>query len=340
MKAYKVMKPVGVDGLELVDLADPRPARGEVVVAVRACSLNNRDLGIIRGGYYRNDKQPVIPVSDMAGEIVEVGGDVDDDWKVGDRVMASFVRDWISGPPDDAVLRTSFGGGIDGFLCERAAVPAHCLVRIPSSMSFAQAATLPCAGVTAWHALLRAGTHAGQTLLLLGTGGVSLFGLQLGRALGCRCIVISSSDAKLERARSLGAADGVNYKAQPDWEVPVRALTGGVGVDHVLEIGGAGTLTRSIRATRAGGTISLIGLVARADAHPPVQPAALECITLNGVYVGSRTMLETLVAACVVNRIEPVIDRSFDFANAPRAYAHLASQAHFGKVIIELAGRG
>jgi NADPH:quinone reductase-like Zn-dependent oxidoreductase len=337
VKAYQVTKPVGIDGLEVVNLPEPRAARGEVVVAVRACSLNYRDLGIIRGGYYRNDKQPVIPLSDMAGEIVALGEGVER-WKVGDRVMASFVRDWITGPPDDAVLRTGFGGGIDGFLCERAAVPAHCLVSVPAAMSFAQAATLPCAGVTVWHALRRAGTHAGQTLLLLGTGGVSIFGLQLGRALGCRCIVISSSDAKLERARALGAAEMVNYKTTPEWPAAIRALTGGVGVDQVLEIGGAGTLARSIGATRVGGTISLIGLVARAETNPAVMPAALDCMNLQGVYVGSRTMLEEVATACVVNRIEPVIDRVFDFADARQAYAHLASQAHFGKVIIGLGG--
>jgi len=339
VKAYQVTKPAGIDGLEVVQLPEPRPARGEVVVAVRACSLNYRDLGIIHGGYYRNDKQPVIPVSDMAGEIVAVGEGVPDGgkaWKVGDRVMASFVRDWIAGPPDDAVLRTGFGGGIDGFLCERAAVPAHCLVPVPAAMSFEQAATLPCAGVTAWHALLRAGAHAGQTLLLLGTGGVSIFGLQLGRALGCRCIVISSSDAKLDRARALGAAGLINYNAVPDWPVAVRELTGGVGVDQVLEVGGAGTLARSIRATRVGGTISLIGLVARADTNPPVMPAALDIMNLHGVYVGSRAMLEGLTAACVVNRIEPVIDRVFDFADARQAYAHLASQAHLGKVVVAI----
>src|SRR6185369_4264555 len=241
----------------------------------------------------RNDKQPVIPLSDMAGEITELGEGVGEGgagFRVGDRVTASFLRDWLTRPPDDAVLRTGFGGGIDGFLRQRVAVPAHCLVAIPPSMSFAQAATLPCAGVTAWHALTRAATHAGQTLLLLGTGGVSMFGLQLGRALGCRCIVTSSSYAKLERARAVGAAEVVNYKAEPEWQVAVRALTGGRGVDHVLEIGGAGTLARSIAATRVGGTISIIGLVARAETNPPVMPAALDCMTIQGVYVGSRAM--------------------------------------------------
>jgi NADPH:quinone reductase-like Zn-dependent oxidoreductase len=333
MKAYQVTKPIGIEGLELIDLPEPRPARGEVVVSVRACSLNYRDLGIIRGGYYRNDKQPVIPVSDMAGVIAEVGEGVTG-WKVGDRVIASFVRDWLTGPPDDAVLRTGFGGGIDGFLRQRAAVPAHCLVAVPPSMSLPQASTLPCAGVTAWHALTRAGTRLPQSLLLLGTGGVSMFGVQLGRALGCRCIVTSSSDAKLEVARSLGATDVINYKTTPDWQVAVRAMTAGRGVDHVLEIGGAGTLARSIAATRVGGTISLIGLVARAEANPPVMPAALDCMNLQGVYVGSRAMLEDLVAACVSSGIEPVIDRVFAFEEAKLAYAHLASQAHVGKVVI------
>jgi NADPH:quinone reductase-like Zn-dependent oxidoreductase len=337
MKAYQVTRPTGIDGIDLIDLPDPRPAWGEVVVRVRACALNYRDLGIIRGGYYRNDKLPIIPLSDMAGEIAELGDGVDG-WKVGDRVTANFVRDWVDGSPDDAALRTGFGGGIDGFLRERAAIPAHCLLAVPPSMTLPQAATLPCAGVTAWHALTRAGAHAGQSLLLLGTGGVSIFGLQLGRALGCRCIVTSSSDEKLARARALGAAEGINYRTQPDWNLAVRALTLGRGVDQVLEIGGAGTLARSIGATRVGGTVSLIGLVARADSNPPVMPAALDCIDLQGVYVGSRAMFEGLLAACVVNHIEPVIDRTFRFEEARQAYQHLASQAHFGKVIITIDG--
>jgi NADPH:quinone reductase-like Zn-dependent oxidoreductase len=337
VKAYQVTKPNGIEGIEAIDLPEPRVGRGEVVVSVRACALNYRDLGIIRGGYYRNDRMPVIPLSDMAGEIAEVGEGVAG-WKAGDRVTASFVRDWTTGPPDDAVLRTGFGGGIDGFLRERVAVPAHCLVALPASLSFEEGATLPCAGVTAWHALSRAGTRAGQTLLLLGTGGVSMFGLQLGRALGCRCIVVSSSEAKMDRARALGASDVLSYKAQPDWHLAVRALTGGRGVDHVLEIGGAGTLARSIGATRVGGTISLIGLVARADTHPPIMPAALDCMNVHGVYVGSRTMLEELVTACEVNAIKPIVDRVFPFTEARQAYAHLASQAHVGKVVVAVGG--
>jgi NADPH:quinone reductase-like Zn-dependent oxidoreductase len=192
--------------------------------------------------------------------------------------------------------------------------------------------------VTAWHALTRAGTRAGHTLLLLGTGGVSTFGLQLGKALGCRCIVTSSSDAKLERARALGAEGTINYKTQPNWERSVRDLTAGRGVDHVLEVGGAGTLARSIGATRVGGTISMIGLLARSENNPPIMPAALDCMSVNGVYVGSRAMFEDLLVACAVNQIRPVIDRVFDFQDVKQAYAYLASQAHVGKIVIRLDG--
>lgn len=334
MRGYQVQGDKGIASLHAIELSDPRPAAGEVLVRVRACSLNFRDLGILRGGYPRNAQNPVIPISDMAGEIVELGAGVGS-WKVGDRVTATLLRDWTDGDATDAALRTGFGGGLDGFLREKVALPTHCLLSVPASLSFEQAATLPCAAVTAWHALKRAGTRADQTLLLLGTGGVSVFGLQLGKALGCRCIMTSSSDVKLERARQLGADQTVNYKSHPEWHQVVRELTGGHGVDQVLEVGGAGTLAQSMAATRVGGTLSLIGVLARAEQQPSIFPAALDCLTIHGIYVGSRAMHQDLLSAIVEHRIEPVIDRVFPFSAAKEAYGYFASQSHVGKVVIK-----
>jgi NADPH:quinone reductase-like Zn-dependent oxidoreductase len=353
VKAYRVNGRRGPDSLERHSLEAPAPKANEVRIRVHACSLNYRDLGVLRGGYPRNDSNPVIPLSDMAGEIVEVGSDVNatsaeptgasaaersagEHWRVGDRVTANFMRDWVSGKPTEAALRSSFGGGIDGFLREFVCVPAHCLLRVPETLSYEQAATLPCAAVTAWQAFERAQTCAGQTLLLLGTGGVSVFGLQLGKALGCRCIVTSSSDDKLQRAKQLGADELINYKQHPDWHARVRELTDGVGVDQVLEVGGAGTLQQSIASTRVGGTISLIGVLAQTDKQPSIFPAALECMTIDGIYVGSRAMYQRLLGTLVQHAIVPVIDRVFPFDAAHEAYGYFATQAHFGKVVISL----
>ena len=322
--------------MDCIDMPEPRVQAGDVLVRVRACSLNYRDLGILRGGYYRNDKQPVVPISDMAGVVEAIGPGVVS-LKEGDRVTASFVRDWLQGPPTDAVLRTGFGGGIDGFLRERVAVPEHCLLKIPDSLNFEQAATLPCAAVTVWHALSRATQGAGHTLLLLGTGGVSIFGLQLGKALGYRCIITSSSNAKLEKAKALGADALINYQTQPEWPKAVRECTAGLGADHVLEVGGAGTLAASIACTKVGGTISLIGVLARTTDNPPLMPMALDCMNLHGVYVGSRAMFGELLDFVSRNSIQPVIDRVFDFEQAKEAYGHLAGQSHVGKVVIRVS---
>ncbi len=335
MKGYQITKPVGTEGLSLSQLPEPQAGSGEVLVRIRACSLNYRDLGVLHGGYYRNDKSPVIPLSDMAGVVDAIGSGVQS-FKVGDRVSASFVRDWKEGAPTDSVLRSGFGGGIDGFLRESAAVPEHCLLHVPTNMSFEQAATLPCAGVTVWHAFRRAMPVAGQTLLLLGTGGVSMFGLQVGKALGYRCIVTSSSDAKLERVKHFGADEVINYRTNPDWSKVVRKLTDNLGVDHVLEVGGAGTLAQSIASTKVGGTISLIGVLARTENNPALMPAALDCMNIHGVYVGSRAMFVELVSFIQQHAIEPIIDRVFEFDEAKQAYQYLASQGHLGKVVIRL----
>lgn len=333
MKSYLVRDNSGIDSLHLIDLPWPKPAPGEVVVRVRACSLNFRDRGILRGGYYRNDRLPVIPLSDMAGEVVELGSGVTD-FKVGDRVTANLVRDWVDGLPTDADLRTGFGGGIDGFLREAVALPTHCLLKLPDALEFEQAATLPCAAVTVWHAFKRAQTRAQQSLLLLGTGGVSVFGLQLGKALGCRCIITSSSDSKLGHARSLGADETINYQKFPQWPHVVREMTGGAGVDQVLEVGGSGTLENSMAATRIGGTVSLIGVLAGTNTQPNIFPAALDCLNIQGIYAGSRSMFVDLLRTVARYGIKPLIDRVFAFDEAIDAYRYFATQAHVGKIVI------
>ena len=358
MRAYEVQTRGGIDDLRRVERPDPRPPKvGEVLVAMRAASLNYRDLGIVRGGYLRNDTRPVIPLSDGAGEVIAVGEGVSE-WAAGDRVVGSFVQDWTAGPPTDAALRTSLGGGIDGVLCERRLFPVASLARVPASFSYAEAACLPCAGLTAFHGLGfdlhgrgddvgrggedglgdRWAVTADQTVLTLGTGGVSIFALQIARAVGARVIVTSSSDEKLSRAAELGASDTVNYETHPEWDALVRDLTGGQGVDHVIEVGGPGTLARSIACTRVGGQIALIGVLAGADGRPDLMPAVFNCLRINGIYVGSSRMLRRFVGFCEEHAIRPVVDRTFAFEEAADAYRHLKSGQHFGKVTIDISG--
>jgi NADPH:quinone reductase-like Zn-dependent oxidoreductase len=338
MRRYEIREPKGIASLECVERDEPRPGPGQVLVDMKAWSLNYRDLAMPRGGYPGNDKAlrapPLVPLSDGAGEVVAVGPGVRR-FAAGDRVIGSFFQLWEHGELDADGRASALGGAIDGVLSERVVFPEGGLVAIPPSLSFEQAATLPCAGVTAWHALTLAPTRPGNTVLLLGTGGVSLFALQLARAMGARVIITSSSPEKLARARELGADEGIDYSATPDWDQRVLSLTGGRGVDHVIEVGGPGTLERSIRATRPGGTISLIGVLAAGpERNPSVMDVMFKAQTLRGIYVGSRRMLEELCAAVEVNRIVPVIDRVFGFGEVQEAYRHLKSGQHFGKLLI------
>lgn len=332
MKYYEIQSDVGIpEALVHMDGPEPSPQDHEVVIKLGAASLNFRDLIVTKGGYPRNDLNPVVPLSDGAGTVVAVGKSVSR-FKPGDRVMASFLRDHLDGDPDERVLHSALGGSVNGVLAERFALPEHALVEVPDALSFEQAATLPCAAVTAWNALTTAGTKAGDTVLLLGTGGVSTFGLQLAKSLGARAIVTSSSDEKLERARALGADVIINYRTSPDWDEEVLRATDQVGVDHVLEVGGEGTLERSLRSTRVAGTISLIGLLS--EGSPSLLHALLNSQTVRGIYVGSVKMLREVSRAVVQNRIEPVIDRVFEFEEASQAYQYFAQQKHVGKVVI------
>ncbi|MCM2371985.1 zinc-dependent alcohol dehydrogenase family protein [Aporhodopirellula aestuarii] len=335
MKAFTIQSGDGIQAIELIDRPEPTVGSGEVKISMRAASLNYRDLGVASGGYLRNDTRPVVALSDGAGEVVEVGENVTR-WKVGDRVSPNFVRDWIEGPATNAKLKTSLGGGIDGVLAETIVAPEQSLVAIPDELSFAEAATLPCAAVTAWHALFASGQlQPGQTVLLLGTGGVSIFALQLAKAAGAHVIVTSSSDDKLEQARSLGADEGINYRETPEWHKAVQQLTQGEGVDHVVEVGGPGTLERSLKSASVGGYIHLIGVLDSPGAKVGPLLSVFNLLTIRGIYVGSRLMHEQTVAAVVGNGIKPVIDRSFSFADSIAAYEYFASQKHVGKVVIE-----
>ena len=325
MRSYRLTGG-GIDGVKLVEHDALVPGPGQALVKIHAASLNFRDLllaGKLDSG--------VVPLSDGAGEVVAVGAGVSR-VKVGDRVCGHFYQSWIYGTMQPQDLMAALGGSASGMLAEYQVLPEYGVVKIPDGMSWQQASTLPCAGVTAWHAMRE--VKAGETVLLLGTGGVSLFGLQLGQAVGARMIATSSSDAKLARMTEMGAFATINYREREDWDVVVRELTGGLGVDHVLEVGGGGTLARSIGAARRGGTIHLIGVLSGGTIDPT--PIMLNGLTVRGTQVGSRHMFEELLNIIVTHEIQPVIDRTFGFDEAQDAYRYLASGSHIGKVVIEI----
>ncbi|RKR04472.1 NADPH:quinone reductase-like Zn-dependent oxidoreductase [Kushneria sinocarnis] len=336
MKRYILPKTGAISDLTPDECATPQPGRGQVLVRMKAASLNYRDLMIVQGRYARGGVAANrVPLSDGAGEVVEIGDEVSE-WQVGDRVAGLFMQDWLGGEVDARYGASAMGGAIDGALTEYRVFDAHGLVRLPEHFSFEQGATLPCAAVTAWNALY-AGQHplkSGDSVLLLGTGGVSIFALQLARAAGARIIQTSSSDDKLERARELGADDTINYRQHPEWQEEVQRLTGGRGVDHVVEVGGAGTLPRSLASSRVGGAVNLIGVLTGGEIDPSL--IMRRSVILRGIYVGSREMFEAMNRTLELHRIEPVIDRTFAFDEARAAFEHLESQRHLGKVVIRI----
>jgi NADPH:quinone reductase-like Zn-dependent oxidoreductase len=336
LKCYELQGPHGIDGLALVDKPVPEPAEGEVLVRLKAATLNYRDLITVKGGYGSRQKFPLVPVSDGAGVIDRVGPGVRD-FVSGDRVIGSFFESWIGGEPSEAKMRRALGGSVDGVLAEYRIFPAHALVRTPDHLSDIEAAALPCAGLTAWSAVIKlGGVKPGQTVLTQGTGGVSLFAIQFAKMCGARVIATSSSDAKIERLKHLGADHTLNYKATTDWGKKARDWSGH-GVDLVVEVGGVGTLNASIRATRIGGTIAFIGVLA----GPPPSDLRLPLMVmqqqrLQGVTVGSVEDLQAMVDAIAADRMKPVIDKVFAFDQAKQAFAHMESGAHFGKVAIAI----
>lgn len=325
----------GLEGVRQAERPRPEVRPGTILVRVRAVSLNYRDLLIALGHYNPKMPLPRVLTSDGAGEVVEVGPGVEG-VKPGERVASCFFQRWPDGELTDAMARSALGGDIDGMLQEYVLLEAGGFVKVPAGLDDAEAATLPCAALTAWSALVSYGAlKAGDTVLVQGTGGVSIFALQLARMHGAQVIVTSSSDEKLARAKSLGAAHGINYRTRPDWEKRVLELTG-AGVDHVVEVGGAGTLSRSFKAVRRGGRISLIGVLAGpAEVNP--MPVLMRGIAMQGIFVGSRKMFEDMNRAIAANGLEPVIDRTFELAEARAALEHLKSGKHFGKVVVRLA---
>lgn len=332
MRTWQISSNDGIDALECVEARVREPGPGEVRVRVRATSVNYRDLATVRDPAARNLPLPRVPNSDAAGEVVAVGPGVGD-VAVGDRVASCFFQDWQDGACTEAAMATALGGALDGVLAEEVVLSARGVVPIPDHLGFEEAATLPCAALTAWNALVEAARiKAGDTVLLLGTGGVSIFALQFARLLGARVIVTSSSDDKLVRARDMGAWQTVNYTTHPDWEKPVLELTGGRGVDAVVEVGGAGTLERSITATRVAGTIALIGVLTGGEINPSM--IMRKSIRLQGIYVGSRRMFQDMNRAVAFHGLKPVIHQVFPFDDAPKAYHAMARAGHFGKLVI------
>jgi NADPH:quinone reductase-like Zn-dependent oxidoreductase len=338
MRAYQLPKGgAGIESLSRAERPEPKPQHRQVLVKVGACALNFRDLGIVRGTYRMAVGTNFVPLSDGAGEVVEVGPGVTR-VKVGDKVAGNFFQRWPGGEPSAQVQASALGGSIDGMLAEYVVLEEDGVVKLPPHLSIEEGATLPCAAVTVWHAMMvHAKLVAGQTVLLQGTGGVSIFGLQLAHAMGITPVITSSSDDKLARAETLGAACTINYKTTSEWDKAAVEFTGGRGVDHVVEVGGAGTLARSFGAIRLGGKISMIGGLSGAATE--LNPSLIfgKRANVQGISVGSTQMFEAMNAAITANRIKPVIDRVFAFEEAPAAYQHLASGAHFGKVVIRVA---
>ncbi|WP_018412811.1 zinc-dependent alcohol dehydrogenase family protein [Methyloversatilis thermotolerans] len=336
MRYHAYREHCDADSLTLFESAVPRPGPGQVLVRMRAASLNYRDLLIVTGRYPGMESRGLVPCSDGAGEVIEAGPGADR-FKVGARVIGTFFETWLGGPMLPAHYAASLGGTAPGVLTEYRIFPQEALVAIPEHLSFEEAATLPCAALTAWNALFEGpvALRPGDTVLIQGTGGVSMFALQFARAAGARIIATSSSDAKLDKVQSMGAHVLINYRTHPDWDIEVRQATGGTGVDHVVEVGGPGTLQRSIAAARHGGWVHLIGVLTGGDINP--LPILFNTTTVRGVFVGSRDMFEAMNKVISLHGLRPVIDRVFAFEEARAALAHLESQAHFGKVVIRIA---
>ena len=334
MKGYQLTQ-FGIANLAISDMDKPQLGARDVLIRIRATSLNYRDLMMIEGTYNPKLKLPLVPFSDGAGEVVEIGPQVTR-WKIGDRVCPTFMQGWIDGELDHAKFKTTLGGDLNGCLREFGAFHEDGLVRIPDGLSYEEAACLPCAGVTAWNALMvSGGLRQGETVLLQGTGGVSMLALQFARLAGARTIVTSSSNEKLERAEALGADEIVNYREHEDWDSIVLDLTNKRGVDHVIEVGGAATLARSMRAARIGGHIAVIGVVAGKGDISNV-PIFMKALRVIGVFVGSCEMFENMNAAIDRSGIKPVIGRTFGFNDVQEALSFMKSGEHFGKIVVSI----
>jgi len=336
MKAAVIERP-GLDNLVVKDLPEPLPGPGEVLVRLRAASLNYRDTLIVIGGYGSRQKQSdLIPLSDGAGEVAALGPGPNP-WRIGDRVICHMLPNWLDCEISEAKIAASLGGSVDGCASEYRVFPAAGLVPTPAHLSDLEAATLPCAALTAWSAVVSQGrVEPGDTVLTQGAGGVSLFALQFARLSGASVIATSSAPDRLERLAKLGAEHLINYREVPEWGRAARALMGDRGVDHVVEVGGAGTLPQSLRAVRVSGTISLIGVLSGAKLDVVLAPVVMQNIRLQGVTVGSRAQFERMLAAITAHKLRPVVDRVFPLSELRQAIEFLGAGRHFGKVCIEI----
>lgn len=335
MRALQLSDGLGVEHLKIVEAPDPVPGPLEVLVRMRAASLNYRDLLMVSGVYGRATPLPLTPLSDGCGVVEAVGPGVSR-FKVGDRVASLFFQKWLAGGPTPEGLNSALGLPIPGVARELACYHEDGLSRVPDFLTDQQVATLPCAALTAWRALFEdARLRPGQIVLLQGTGGVSIFGLQFAKAAGLTTIITSSSDEKLERARSLGADHVINYKTTPEWGPAARALTGGRGVDFVMEVGGATTLTESLKAITLGGHIAIIGVLGGPAEPLQIGQMIATGARLQGVMVGSRTMFEAMCAGIETHHITPVVDQVFPFTEAVSAFEAMREGRHFGKIVLE-----
>lgn len=336
MKVWEIRDAFGVDNLKFTERIEPVPGHGQVLLRVRAVSLNYRDLLLVKGLYNPKLPLPLVPFSDGAGDIVGIGEGVTR-VKVGDRVAGIFMQSWLAGDLTAAAARSALGGERGGMLAEYVVLDQEGVVVFPEHLSYEEAATLPCAGVTAWHATIEQGLRPGERVLLLGTGGVSVFALQFALAAGASAIITSSRDEKLERAKGLGASQGINYREVPEWGEKVRELTGGRGADLVVEVGGAGTLPHSLKAVRTGGRISLIGVLSGTEGKVNPLPIVMKKVSLRGIFVGSREMFESMNRAVSAGGLHPLIDRVFPFEGVREALRHMEEGAHFGKICVNVS---
>lgn len=345
VKVVELGKEPEIDKLKSTEREAGALKRHEVRVAIKAVSLNYRDLLVVKGHYAKlydgattPGGTPLIPCSDGAGEVVEIGEDVSR-FKIGDRVAGIFMQGWIGGEINAEIGRTALGGSIDGVLRESVVFEQEGLVHLPEHLSYEEGSTLPCAAVTAWNGMIHAGKiKAGDIVLTLGTGGVSIFAVQFAKMMGARVIATSSSNEKLARLQKefgVDKNDCINYKDHPDWDKQVLSLTGKRGVDHTVEVGGAGTLSKSVNSTKIGGQISVIGVLANGESDFNPINVLMKTIRLQGIYVGSREMFEDMNRAISLHRIKPVVDKVFKFEDAIKAFQYMESQAHFGKVVIK-----
>lgn len=336
MKVMEIQGGFGLENLKLAQRPRPEPGPGQVLLRMKAASLNYRDLLTVQGAYNPKQPLPLIPFSDGVGEVAVLGQGVQR-LELGQRVAPIFCQGWLGGQPTKEKLRSTLGGPLDGTLAQYMVVDQEGVVPVPDYLDHVEVAALPCAAVTAWTALVTEGrVKAGDTVLVQGTGGVSIFALQIGCLLGARVIVISSSEEKLDRARELGAAACINYVEKPLWAREVRRLTDGKGADHIVDVGGAGTLEQSLQAVCSGGRVSLIGVLSGVAAKLNIIPVLMQMVRVQGILVGHRESFEALCRALAVQQTRPVIDQVFPLEQTREALDYMASGAHFGKICITI----